>query len=86
MCSNCYHSKGRAKRAWKCRHRNKFHYAHGLCQNCYQINYCHKRKLNEENNIDEPDEVLADEHLEQEDSVGKKDEESKSKNNCVSPG
>lgn len=48
MCSNCYHSKGRAKRAWKCNHSNKFHYAHGLCQNCYQLNYCQKRKENEE--------------------------------------
>jgi hypothetical protein len=40
MCNNCYHSRGRKKRAWKCQHKEKFHYAHGLCQNCYQYNYC----------------------------------------------
>lgn len=39
MCSNCYHIKGRAKRAWKCDHIHKAHYAKGLCQNCYQISY-----------------------------------------------
>lgn len=39
MCYNCYHSKGRNKKAWKCEHRNKMHYAKGLCQNCYHTLY-----------------------------------------------
>ncbi len=53
MCNNCYHSRGRAKRAWNCSHSDKFHYAFGLCQNCYQIKYCKKRKTTEKikNNV-----------------------------------
>jgi hypothetical protein len=39
MCSNCYHIKGRGKRAWKCEHKEKQHYALGICQNCYQTKY-----------------------------------------------
>ena len=39
MCSNCYHSRGRDKKAWKCPHKDKIHYALGVCQNCYQTNY-----------------------------------------------
>jgi hypothetical protein len=47
MCNNCYHSKGRAKRAWNCKHTDKFHYSFGLCQNCYQIKYCKKRRVSD---------------------------------------
>ena len=43
MCSNCYHSKGRSKKPWNCSHINKPHYALGLCQNCYQMNYIKKQ-------------------------------------------
>ena len=39
MCNNCYHSKGRGKKAWKCPHKTKTHYALGICQNCYQADY-----------------------------------------------
>lgn len=51
MCSNCYHIKGRAKRAWKCEHTLKAHYAKGLCQNCYQINYSNDIKNGKKSNI-----------------------------------
>ncbi len=44
MCNNCYHSKGRSKRAWKCSHKEKAHYAHGVCQSCYQIIYIKVRE------------------------------------------
>ncbi len=55
MCSNCYHIKGREKRAWKCEHSQKAHYAKGLCQNCYQIGYSNdiknSKKINGKNNL-----------------------------------
>lgn len=44
MCSNCYHSKGRVKKPWNCPHTTKTHYALGLCQNCYQMNYTKGKK------------------------------------------
>ena len=44
MCSNCYHSRGRNKKAWKCEHKQKAHYALGICQNCYQTLYSHSKK------------------------------------------
>ena len=50
MCSNCYHSKGRSKKPWKCSHINKTHYALGLCQNCYQMAYIKKQNINKSNN------------------------------------
>jgi hypothetical protein len=50
MCNNCYHSKGRNKKAWKCSHINKTHYALGVCQNCYQLKYAKKVKKGEEEN------------------------------------
>ena len=49
MCSNCYHSKGRIKKPWNCPHTNKTHYALGLCQNCYQMNYIKKQSVIEIN-------------------------------------
>jgi hypothetical protein len=39
MCYNCYHRKGRDKKAWKCEHPDKNHYALGFCQNCYHTIY-----------------------------------------------
>ena len=45
MCSNCYHSKGRIKKPWKCPHINKTHYALSVCQNCYQMNYIKKQSM-----------------------------------------
>jgi hypothetical protein len=36
MCYNCYHRVGRKKKAWLCEHSHKPHYAHGLCNKCYQ--------------------------------------------------
>ncbi len=51
MCSNCYHSRGRDKKAWKCPHTDKIHYALGFCQNCYQANYTKiKSKTSEDDN------------------------------------
>jgi hypothetical protein len=39
MCYNCYHRKGREKKAWLCSHKNKNHYARGYCNNCYHLEY-----------------------------------------------
>jgi hypothetical protein len=39
MCSNCYHSKGRDKKAWNCPHQEEVLYARGMCQKCYQTTY-----------------------------------------------
>lgn len=51
MCNNCYHSNGRNKKAWKCSHVQKSHYALGVCQTCYQSKYTTKvKKTMEENN------------------------------------
>jgi len=49
MCNNCYHSNGRDKKAWKCEHTKKSHYALGICQNCYQSRYMSKTKKYEKN-------------------------------------
>lgn len=43
MCKNCYHSKGRSKRAEKCEHSDRPLYAKGVCKNCYLSIY-HKVK------------------------------------------
>lgn len=39
MCNNCYHILGRNKKAWKCDHGDRPHYALGICQTCYQYKY-----------------------------------------------
>lgn len=44
MCINCYHRRGRTKKAWACIHREKLHYSKGLCQNCYLSRYYRQRK------------------------------------------
>lgn len=44
MCINCYHRRGRTKKAWACIHSEKLHYSKGLCQNCYLSRYYRKRK------------------------------------------
>ena len=47
MCINCYHRRGRTKKAWGCPHKDKLHYSKGLCQNCYLAKYyqsCLKQK------------------------------------------
>ena len=51
MCNNCYHSIGRNKKAWKCSHTTKSHYALGVCQNCYQSRYVIKTKKTEDENV-----------------------------------
>ena len=43
MCVNCYHRKGRTKKAWKCPHTHKMHYSKGLCKFCYLANYYKSR-------------------------------------------
>jgi hypothetical protein len=43
MCKNCYHQKGRTKRASACEHTERCLYAKGLCKNCYLSVY-HKQK------------------------------------------
>jgi hypothetical protein len=43
MCKNCYHQKGRTKRASACEHSERCLYAKGLCKNCYLSVY-HKQK------------------------------------------
>ena len=52
MCSTCYHSKGRVKRAWKCPHTEAYHYALGLCHICYQENYSRNKKSDEDSSSD----------------------------------
>lgn len=44
MCHNCYHNKGKSKKATACSHTTKPHYSNGLCQNCYLAQYYLKRK------------------------------------------
>jgi hypothetical protein len=44
MCINCYHRRGRTKKAWACIHSEKLHYSKGLCQNCYLSRYYRQRK------------------------------------------
>jgi len=44
MCINCYHRRGRTKKAWACQHSEKLHYSKGLCQNCYLSRYYRTRK------------------------------------------
>lgn len=43
MCKNCYHTKGRTKKAHKCPHSDRPLYAKGICKNCYLSVY-HKSK------------------------------------------
>ena len=31
MCIDCYHRRGRTKKAWLCSHSEKLHYSKGLC-------------------------------------------------------
>lgn len=50
MCNNCYHSSGRNKKAWKCTHADRPHYALGLCQTCYQLKYTTKARNNLQEN------------------------------------
>lgn len=44
MCINCYHRRGRTKKAWDCPHSDKLHYSKGLCQNCYLAKYYQAKK------------------------------------------
>jgi hypothetical protein len=46
MCKNCYHAKGRTKKATKCPHYDRPLYAKGICKNCYLSTY-HKGKRQE---------------------------------------
>lgn len=46
MCQNCYHAKGRTKKATKCEHADRPLYAKGICKNCYLSIY-HKKKRSE---------------------------------------
>lgn len=46
MCKNCYHAKGRTKKATKCPHSDRPLYAKGICKNCYLSTY-HKDKRQE---------------------------------------
>lgn len=46
MCQNCYHAKGRTKKATKCEHTDRSLYAKGICKNCYLSIY-HKKKRSE---------------------------------------
>ena len=39
MCVNCYHRRGRTKKAWLCPHTRKTHYSKGLCKYCYLASY-----------------------------------------------
>ena len=44
MCHNCYHRRGKTKKAFACEHKDKSHYSNGMCQNCYLAKYYLKRK------------------------------------------
>jgi hypothetical protein len=39
MCKNCYHAKGRTKKAYLCKHNERTLYAKGVCKNCYLSSY-----------------------------------------------
>jgi hypothetical protein len=39
MCKNCYHAKGRTKKADECKHHDRVLYAKGVCKNCYLSDY-----------------------------------------------
>lgn len=39
MCKNCYHAKGRTKKASKCEHSDRVMYSKGVCKNCYLSTY-----------------------------------------------
>jgi hypothetical protein len=74
MCNNCYHSRGRAKKAWNCKHTDKFHYSFGLCQNCYQVKYCKKRRISDKKKEKEVKDLLdslKEENTNKEESVVK---------------
>ena len=43
MCVNCYHRRGRTKKAWLCPHTRKTHYSKGLCKYCYLASYYKNR-------------------------------------------
>ena len=43
MCVNCYHRRGRTKKAWNCPHTRKTHYSKGLCKYCYLASYYKSR-------------------------------------------
>ena len=43
MCANCYHRRGRTKKAWACPHTRKTHYSKGLCKYCYLSGYYKSR-------------------------------------------
>lgn len=45
MCKNCYHSKGRIKKAELCEHKDRKLYARGVCKACYLRDY-HNRLRN----------------------------------------
>jgi hypothetical protein len=47
MCKNCYHAKGRTKKASLCPHKDRTLYAKGVCKNCYLSSY-HKIKRSHE--------------------------------------
>ena len=44
MCKNCYHQKGRAKKAHACQHTDSLLYAKGLCKRCYLSTYHRSKK------------------------------------------
>jgi hypothetical protein len=50
MCKNCYHAKGRTKKAHLCKHSDRTLYARGVCKNCYLSLY-HKEKRLERRRI-----------------------------------
>ena len=45
MCVNCYHRRGRTKKAWACEHVRKTHYSKGLCKYCYLNAYYKHRTV-----------------------------------------
>ncbi len=62
MCINCYHRRGKTKKAWACPHTDKLHYSKGQCQNCYLAKYykvsnlsltSQKRKSSKKDNLKE---------------------------------
>lgn len=59
MCNKCYHTLGRDKKAWKCGHEDKPHYALGICQTCYQYKYSKIRnRSSKKKKIENPNDKL----------------------------
>jgi len=59
MCKNCYHAKGRTKRAHLCPHKERVLYAKGVCKNCYLSSYHKTKRFGGKDSNEDSFELLA---------------------------